>query len=423
MFSLNNIMGFDWSALFQKGQSFIFETLNIPSYEEEQKTQQKKKQEALHKRLMLDLQQHHEDKAKAKVRVNKAKVLSQIETLGGGLSQGFNLISKQKLDSTISHYNVLRNNSSFVNGEDKTLELMYNCLKNDSYLTQYLDKQYQDEVNSGVTKRQLSYGAKRQLSNIRLKAKQLFILYRNFIDAQVELLSFADDVAKVCNGTVTKPPGAFQGTKSFNGALQKVTIRERSSDVGNLKDCARATIVFDSLADLTRAKNSVVSSSAFQAVKNHQKALKDRYDTGTGELSRFNSGAQKSGYRDIKFFIKLPESDTVAELQLNTKYMAFAKEKEHVIYEILRATKNPEGPFTINNLDILNGVKKEMTSKWFTEVKHSTQNLNLEILALQKMMENLAKSNFKQLNVTKEQASALLKVANGLYSHAMKSAA
>ncbi len=234
-------------------------------------------------------------------------------------------------------------------------------------------------------------------------------------------MSLADVVANTSNGTVVQPPGAFQGTKSFKGALQKVTLRERSSDIGDLKDCARATIIFKTTADLIRAKNAVVASDAFQAVKHHQKALKDRYDSGTSkEMKKFNVGAQKSGYKDIKFFIKLPKSNTVAELQLNTGVMAEAKEQEHVIYEILRTTKDTSSAFNVTNADILKGVQKHMNSNWFDKARRTTLGVNMELKVLEGMIQQFQNSGYKQLNVSKQQAEALMKVANSLYAYATR---
>jgi hypothetical protein len=54
-----------------------------------------------------------------------------------------------------------------------------------------------------------------------------------------------DQIATVYNGKLSCPPGAFDGLKSFSGALEKMTKRERSADFGDLKDVARMTIEFE----------------------------------------------------------------------------------------------------------------------------------------------------------------------------------
>ena len=275
----------------------ICESLNVPTFESFKTKSDKRLHKQKYKKLAAEVakagqKDQHLREIERNAKKNMSKVLGQIETLGNGLSQGFNLVSKEKLKNAKSFYNEYRTNAPLNKGEDDTLEIMFNCLKNDAHLTQYLDKKYQDEIGTGKPNyRNLSYGARRQLHNVRFKTKQLFILYKKFIEAQIELLSFADEIACISDGTVVLPPGAFQGTKSFNGALQKVTIRERSSDIGDLKDCARATIIFKTTADLVRAKNKVVESPAFKAVQDYQKALKDRYDSGTGKLEKFNVGA------------------------------------------------------------------------------------------------------------------------------------
>ncbi|MCW0470177.1 hypothetical protein OH492_18290 [Vibrio chagasii] len=64
--------------------------------------------------------------------------------------------------------------------------------------------------------------AKNQLANAQLKRKQLFMMYREIIQAQEELKEFSKHVVSLFNG---KPrfPGAYGGIKSFNGALIKTT--------------------------------------------------------------------------------------------------------------------------------------------------------------------------------------------------------
>lgn len=186
----------------------IYESLNVPTYEsfkiksdkrlQKQKHKQKEAQAKKERYLKETEKQAKENMSKVLRKINalgaaerkakkgKASLLKQISTLGGGLSQGFNLISKEKLSNAKDYYNEYRNNPRISNGENDTLDIMFNCLKNDALLTQYLDEKYQEEINNGSG--QLSYGARQQLNNVRFKTKQLFILYKSFIEAQVELL-------------------------------------------------------------------------------------------------------------------------------------------------------------------------------------------------------------------------------------------
>lgn len=117
----------------------------------------------------------------------------------------------------------------------------------------------------------------------------------------------------------------------------------------------------------------------------------------------------------------MPNSKTITELQLNTGVMAEAKEQEHVIYEILRTTKDTSRAFTVTNVDILKGVQKHMNSGWFDKARRTTLGVNMELKVLEGMIQQFKNTGYKQLNVSKQQAEALMKVANSLYAYALKS--
>ena len=159
--------------------------------------------------------------------------------------------------------------------------------------------------------------------------------------AQAQLFNLCKDIASVYNGKVSCPPGAFNGLKSFSGALEKMTKRERSSDFGDLKDVARMTILFKDEVAMDLARQYVEGSKEFYMLKGYAKSLKNRFGTSSGgsEKDVHNSGALDSGYQDIKFFLKM-DNNIIGELQLNTEGMASAKHEEHYIYDITREAKD-----------------------------------------------------------------------------------
>ena len=280
----------------------------------------------------------------AKTREKSKKFLAQINKQQN-LSQGFLLVNRAEFQRELSELKAKLQSTTFQQTpEGKMSQLMLAILEDDSELEKYLDEDVLNEIHAKdprwsivkmfssrtlVTGSNLSNHARSQLASLRLKRKQLFLFYKRIIEAQLALRVLCKDVTSTIGGKVCAPPGAFNGIKSFNGALNKITQRERSDEVGDLKDCARMTIEFDNQRQMLLAKAKIAQSQEFLAVKGYQKALKDRYSSGTKEdgLLQFNSSAQKSGYKDIKFFLKM-SNGVIGELQLNTKDMLIAKEKE-----------------------------------------------------------------------------------------------
>ncbi|MCL9780747.1 hypothetical protein M9194_04755 [Vibrio sp. S4M6] len=417
------------SLSYEKGVEIIHDALDIPTFEKASKNtgdksltgyQQRKKHTSVVCETVQSVTSKNDEKLKSEVKKNKSKVLRQIEVLGGNLSQGFNLISRKKLANATNYYNYHAPNGSKKNKE--ALTGMLAVLSNDLKLTKYLDESIQNEIdnnglmqNNKINWKGLSLQGRSQLSNVKLKARQLFILYKKFMEAQIELLTLAEDIAQKFNGRVCSPPGAFQGTKSFSGALQKVTIRERSSNVGELKDCARATILFNTSEEMILAKQEIANYAAFQAIRHHQKALKDRYNTGTSELKKFNSGATKAGYRDIKFFLRMPESDAVAELQLNTTAMDNAKSQAHIIYEILRLSDPTKDTYIINNPDVLKGLDHGLTFEWLKKIQSQTPVAKQDINTIKRLISSFIANGKKLLIVDKAAVKSLSTISKQIY--------
>ncbi|KFI11883.1 hypothetical protein F0223_06525 [Vibrio coralliilyticus] len=368
----------------------------------------------------------------AKTREKSKKFLAQINKQQN-LSQGFLLVNRAEFQRELSELKAKLQSTTFQQTpEGKMSQLMLAILEDDSELEKYLDEDVLNEIHAKdprwsivkmfssrtlVTGSNLSNHARSQLASLRLKRKQLFLFYKRIIEAQLALRVLCKDVTSTIGGKVCAPPGAFNGIKSFNGALNKITQRERSDEVGDLKDCARMTIEFDNQKQMLLAKAKIAQSQEFLAVKGYQKALKDRYSSGTQEdgLLKFNSSAQKSGYKDIKFFLKM-SNGVIGELQLNTKDMLIAKEKEHVIYDILRESKDQTKPYTISNPDVVIKIREHMNDGWFSFIETKVPEVKEALVQVKQMVKNIPMGISPTLTVMPKQAEALNKVSLGLYA-------
>ncbi|WP_099608064.1 hypothetical protein [Vibrio coralliilyticus] len=368
----------------------------------------------------------------AKTREKSKKFLAQINKQQN-LSQGFLLVNRAEFQRELSELKAKLQSTTFQQTpEGKMSQLMLAILEDDSELEKYLDEDVLNEIHAKdprwsivkmfssrtlVTGSNLSNHARSQLASLRLKRKQLFLFYKRIIEAQVALRVLCDDVVSTIGGKICAPPGAFNGIKSFNGALNKITQRERNDEVGDLKDCARMTIEFDNQKQMLLAKAKIAQSQEFLAVKGYQKALKDRYSSGTKEdgLLQFNSSAQKSGYKDIKFFLKM-SNGVIGELQLNTKDMLIAKEKEHVIYDILRESKDQTKPYTISNPDVVIKIREHMNDGWFSFIETKVPEVKEALVQVKQMVKNIPMGISPTLTVMPKQAEALNKVSLGLYA-------
>ena len=257
------------------------------------------------------------------------------------------------------------------------------------------------------------------ISNSKFKLKTLFIQFERMKVAQAQLVSLSTDIALEFNGKLSAPPGAFQGLKSFHGALDKITNRERGSDFGDLKDVARMTVEFDTKQEMEMAREKLEKSAEFAKLKGYAKSLKNRYGTSSGGSKGdvHNSSALKSGYQDIKFFLAL-SNGIIGELQLNTKGMLVAKEKEHLIYDLTRAAPKgtPKGAgFTITNSAVLKPVMKKLNDSWFDFVSRRAPQTLPYLPKMKTMIARLNKNSGLRLTITAEERAAMASVSTLLY--------
>jgi len=368
---------------------------------------------------------------KAEIEKRKPAVLKHIDR-SMHMSQGFRLVNQDAYQKALEELKAsLRTKHYKASSEGEVAALMLAILTDDSVFQTYIDKELQGKmsksssgVKAKIVTKGASFHAKTQLANAKLKRKQLFLMYREIIKAQEELKEYSKHVAAMFNGKLSIPPGAYGGIKSFNGALDKITNRNPLDDIGDLKDCARMTIEFTRVKDMSAAKLFISRTQEFRDIEHHQSALKDRYSFGSklSGLDRFNKSAQQSGYKDIKFFLKM-NNGTIGELQLNTSGMLVAKEKEHVIYDILRDAKKGADSFTIINMDVLNKVKHHMDDAWFLFIHTRVPSARTPLNVVKEMVGRLNISGVKSLTVSAKEAHALKSISLALYAQGEKGTA
>lgn len=119
-------------------------------------------------------------------------------------------------------------------------------------------------------------------------------------------------VTRLAQQTGSKP--LLVPLKSDERALEKV-ITSLGGNLDGLTDVLRATLVFETTADVVTAHNALL---------NQVSVLRER--------NLYREGVSLSdGYRDAKIDIDL--DGIPVELQLNTRKMLEAKEKAHQLYE------------------------------------------------------------------------------------------
>jgi len=319
------------------------------------------------------------------VRRNKAAVMAKIN-MQGHMSQGFRLVNNEKFKLKLQ---TLRKKIATYQYKDEKNRVqdqsIIDIMSNDGSLNNYLDS----DTGKKLDNKNLDFHSRNQVANAQLKRKQLFMMFQETCEAQEELLEYATQVASVCAGIVKQPPGAYFGVKDFHGALDKVTNRKRHYDIGDLKDAARMTIIFDDMDDMVAAKAMISLSKEFTQIMHFQSAMKDRYGTGSGNNAKYNCGATDAGYKDIKFFLKMSNGH-IGELQLNTKNMIVAKKNGHIIYDILRNGGILDKPFTITSREVVNKVHKNMSEKWFKFITTRVPKAKLELIEVKKIVDRLA---------------------------------
>ncbi|MDH5902688.1 hypothetical protein L8S00_04665 [Vibrio splendidus] len=318
------------------------------------------------------------------VRKNKAKVLAKINQQGI-MSQGFRLVNVQDYNQRLQALRQKLENFDYLNAANKQQDqVILDIMTEKEKIHDYLDQTSSQKLASG----NLDFGSRNQVANATLKKKQLFMMFMETVEAQEALKEYAVKVASVCNGTVKQPPGAYLGVKDFHGALDKITNRKRHYDIGDLKDAARMTIVFETSQDMIAAKSIIALSTEFDKLKHHQSAMKDRYGTSKGKNAKYNCGATEAGYKDIKFFLEM-ENGHIGELQLNTKNMMVAKKNGHIIYDILRDGGTLDKPFTITNSEVLAKVSRNMNEKWFNFMNTRVPKAKEDIAKVQAIVNRL----------------------------------
>jgi len=360
---------------------------------------------------------------KEEIKKRKPAVLSHIDK-SIHMSQGFRLVNNKAYHQALSELKASLQSQSYRKTEEgKVAELMYAILTDDNAFKTYVSDELKDGMvtqtdgSSKISAKGASFKAKSQLANAHLKRKQLFMMYREIIQAQEELKEFSKHVVSMFNGKLSVPPGAYGGIKSFNGALDKITNRNPLDDVGDLKDCARMTIEFDSVRSMSAAKVFISRTQEFRDLEHYQSALKDRYGFGSklSGLDKFNTKAQKSGYKDIKFFLKM-KNGIIGELQLNTSGMLVAKEKEHVIYDILRDAKDGADSFTIKNKDVIDKVKHHMDESWFKFIETRVPSVKSALAVVRSMVQRLSGTGVSSLSVSKIESESLKTISLALYA-------
>ena len=296
------------------------------------------------------------------VKKNKAAVMAKIN-LQGRMSQGFKLVNNQAYEQKLQKLKAKIASNEYVNEANKNQDIaMLNIMTQKGAISNYLDA----STGNKLANKALDIKSRNQIANTQLKRKQLFMMFQSTCEAQEALKEYAVQVASVCKGTVKQPPGAYFGVKDFHGALDKITNRKRNYDIGDLKDAARMTIIFDTMEDMVAAKSMISLTKEFIELKHFQSAMKDRY--GTGNNAKYNCGATDAGYKDIKFFLKMSNGH-ICELQLNTKNMMVAKKNGHIIYDVFSDGGALNKPLTITNKEVIAKVQRNMSEKWFNFIK------------------------------------------------------
>jgi len=349
----------------------------------------------------------------AQIKKNRATVMSKIN-LQNHMSQGFRLVNVKDYQHKIQQLKQKLASFEYSNDANKAQDQsIIDIMTGQGSIHNYLDQKTKSTMKTG----QHSNASRSQLANTQLKRKQLFMMFFETIEAQEALKNYAEKISSACNGIVKQPPGAYFGVKDFHGALDKITNRKRNYDIGDLKDAARMTVIFDNMEDMVNAKAMISLTEEFTQLQHFQTAMKDRYGTSKGLDAKFNCGATDAGYKDIKFFLKMANGN-IGELQLNTKNMMAAKKNGHIIYDILRDGGTLDKPFTITNTEVIKKVAKNMGNKWFSFIKNRVPKANTSLAEVEKLVErlngNISRGN-QSLTVDLKEIKALSSVSLCIY--------
>jgi len=96
--------------------------------------------------------------------------------------------------------------------------------------------------------------------------------------------------------------------------------------------------------------------------------------------------------------------------------MLVAKEKEHVIYDILRDAKEGAKTFTIVNKDVLEKVKHHMNEGWFQFIDTRIPSVKPQLMIVRQMLSRLNGSTVSSLTVSETESEALKTISLALYA-------
>lgn len=135
-------------------------------------------------------------------------------------------------------------------------------------------------------------------------------LYLQAQNAQSELEQLIQQISMITGTRASSP-----GVKSRDRAEYKIAT-ELNGNVQNLTDLARGSLVADDISSLVQAFELLSKEITIVEVKN-----------------RFKQPA-KSGYRDLKLLVRLPNNQHIAEIQLHLQGISNIKNgAEHHLYE------------------------------------------------------------------------------------------
>lgn len=247
----------------------------------------------------------------------------------------------------------------------------------------------------------VKYYASQELENKGSTRKNFDQLYKEAALARKELLIVAADVAQRFNGLKQVPAlknvdTAWEKTRRGKGPNAEPT----DADIAKLNDIARGSVIFYRFADIELAKEYF-----------------DKYYHGM-YFDRFEDGEEESGYRDIKYLLRLEinvdgkTKTHVCELQLHVTFTKAAYTMIHPIYEITRlAGKDGKGPVTVS-ADLVEDLAPKLKATYRTaKIRHmggiATTNAFYKVIAKFFSDKDLAKPKTVAVQLSADDVKAL----------------
>jgi len=199
------------------------------------------------------------------------------------------------------------------------------------------------------------YYALQELAKNGTPKEKFDILYAEANQAHPALHEITRQVARKFGGHILMAPLKLRDVawaKLSRGDASKVVA---DAEIAKLNDIVRATVKFATFAALLKA----------------QRYMDQTYDGIV--YDRYKDGATESGYRDVKYVLKVPvqsqnrKTHHICELQFHTVQSRDAYEVFHPIYEVLRrmGKEGAAQPITIKKEDTADlGAKLRQT--WST---------------------------------------------------------